>query len=234
MISVLPDLDDPFTNVNRPLFSIITPIFDNSDLISHNLSSLVQQREPRWEGIYGFDGENEGMELEFSDDFPDETRFRLIKGDKPATIGDLFNRCLDAARGEYIVILHAEDSLDYGALEKLAYARVIDPELEFGYILDRIDDDSCNDVHRQIPHRLIPELDEIFYPASTNYILYKLSTLRRYNLRFESTNDPQLHERFSNAYLECVGDVGFELDTITSYFDLFTFPKAMLQAGNCD
>lgn len=234
MISVLPELDVDSLTINRPLFSIITPVFDNSDLIIHNLFGLSKQTETRWEGIYGFDGENIGMELDIIEDFQDEPRFRIIKGLRPLTLGDLFNRCIDAARGEYIIILHTEDSLDYGALKRLAQFIELEPQSEFGYILNRIDDDSCEGIHRQIPHRIIPELDEIFYPEQTNYILYKLSTIRQHNLRFESTNDPQLHERFSNAYSICVGDISFNPNAITSYFDLFTFPSAMLEAGNCD
>ncbi len=230
MISLLSDIEPE----QRCLFSIIIPVFETTDILLYNIGGIRDQAEQQWEAIYGFDGDLPSHYAEFDESDLEDPRIRILRNGKPDTIGELFNYCLDAARGENIILLHAEDALlERDTLANLAKEIEAHPERDYCYFINRGNDyfddyagPRLQHPHDQIPHR-ISELDEFFYPTETLYYLYKRSTIIEHNLRFQETNSPHLHEQFSQAYAQHVKVFTSAQTEFDSTFEPFTFPPAM-------
>lgn len=217
----------------QPIISIIVPVFENSNNLTAHLNVLQSQTEPRWEAYYGFDGDLPNQLQSFKAHHLADPRIHIINNGKPATIGDLFNSCLDAVSGENIIILHAEDAL-YDAYELKGLSQVVESisKTHCGYYINRLNttlEDEEPQPHQQLPHRT-PELEEEYYPTETLYYLYKNSTIKHHNLRFRATNSPHLHEDFTKNYAQHATIFVCETLVLTSNFSPFNFPKAMAES----
>ncbi|MFR9546401.1 MAG: glycosyltransferase [Rikenellaceae bacterium] len=210
-----------------PLLTIIIPVFDNTEELDKNILGLLLQTETRWEAIYAFYGSNPALSRTIECASTMNPRYRLIQEDKSRTIGELFNRCLDTAQGDTILILHAEDYLSPDDLARLTSAIAEHPTEEHSFIIRRSNDINPPIFHNQIPHTLPDheEVNALLSPEETHYYLYKRSTITKHKLRFEPTNSITFHQDFTIAYAQHTKTVWVIPDELSSFFTSFITPE---------
>lgn len=110
--------------MSAPLVSIIIPAFNAAPWIKQTIASVLMQTLARWECIVVDDGS--------ADETPDivsslaDSRMRLIS-QKNSGVAAARNRGLEAAQGQYIAFLDADDLWHPMALERMFSALVANP-----------------------------------------------------------------------------------------------------------
>ncbi len=113
-----------------PLFSVIIPFHDAAATLSEALASLQAQTEPDWEALLIDDASRDGSVELAQRAAAQDSRLRVIHYPQSRTRGAAASRNLgmDAARGDYLALLDADDRWLPGKLaaQARAFARGAD------------------------------------------------------------------------------------------------------------
>ena len=106
-------------HVMNPLFSIITPVYNNRAIIEMAIASVEEQDFEDYEYIIVDDGSNDGTSAIVDEYANIDNRVRVIHQNNKWIYAS-FNVGIKHARGEYIFILNSDDRLKKGVLKKTA------------------------------------------------------------------------------------------------------------------
>lgn len=198
-----------------PFVSVIIPVYNAGDYLPHCLDSLLQQPFEAFELVLIDDGSTDGS-ADLADRYARrDARVRVIHQPNQG-VSAARNRGLDAARGQYVAFVDADDWVESGYFEQLAAAAEGYDVLYFGVrrsnprneTLDAFQFEAGNS--RQTPLKeLIGQL-----AASDSMGLNCLAWIRRELLEKDKIRFPegiQLHEDFlfTCLYLLRAGSLAF-------------------------
>lgn len=131
--------------MNAPLFSIVTPVYEPPvDVLEDTIASVLAQDFDEWEWILVDDcSPTEGVRALIRDHASRDPRIRLVERETNGHIVAASNDGIDAARGEFIVLLDHDDLLTPDALS--ANARRIREVEDVDYLYsdeDKVDDEG--------------------------------------------------------------------------------------------
>ena len=131
--------------MNGPLFSIVTPVYEPPvDVLEDTIASVLAQDFDEWEWILVDDcSPTEGVRALIRDHASRDPRIRLVERETNGHIVAASNDGIDAARGEFIVLLDHDDLLTPDALS--ANARRIREVEDVDYLYsdeDKVDDEG--------------------------------------------------------------------------------------------
>ncbi len=132
------DLETPRT---RPLFSVLLRTREGEpQFIEQTIASLLRQRYPHWELCIGDVTADSALHPSLEQHAARDDRIRLAPPATPGMQLAADNIALDLARGDYIVVLEAGDTLADHALHRVARTLDARPEAAFLY-----SDEDCID-----------------------------------------------------------------------------------------
>jgi GT2 family glycosyltransferase len=131
--------------VNPPLFSIVTPVYEPPvDVLGDTIASVLAQDFESWEWILVDDcSPTEAVRELIREHAARDPRIRLVERETNGHIVAASNDGIDAARGEFIVLLDHDDLLTPGALS--ANARQVAEHDDVDYLYsdeDKVDDEG--------------------------------------------------------------------------------------------
>jgi O-antigen biosynthesis protein len=131
--------------VNAPLFSIVTPVYEPPvEVLADTIASVLAQDFEAWEWILVDDcSPTEAVRELISEHAAKDPRIRLVERETNGHIVAASNDGIDAARGEFIVLLDHDDLLTPDALS--ANARQVEEHDDVDYLYsdeDKVDDDG--------------------------------------------------------------------------------------------
>jgi glycosyltransferase involved in cell wall biosynthesis len=132
----------------RPLVSICIPTYQGASWIRETLASALAQDYPRVEVVVSDDASTDGTADIVSS--LGNGRVRVIGSERRVGMARNWNRCVRAARGEYIKLLMQDDLLEPDCISALA--AVLDRHPEAGFVFSPrnvlLDDPSDPDARR--------------------------------------------------------------------------------------
>lgn len=102
---------------NTPLVSVIVPIYNTERYIRRCLDSIRAQTFQSFEVIMIDDGTPDSS-ADIAEEYTADSRFKLIRQENSG-VGNVRNRGIDMARGEYIAFVDSDDAIVPEHLEKL-------------------------------------------------------------------------------------------------------------------
>lgn len=129
-----------------PLFSIITPVYNNERYIRSAVESVWQQKFDDYEHIIVDDGSTDNTP-EIVDKIAEEDKRIQVIHQKNQWIYASFNNGVKAATGKYVYILNSDDRLREGALQRMAQiVRQYEPDVIWTKVLSH----RCDEKQRII------------------------------------------------------------------------------------
>jgi O-antigen biosynthesis protein len=118
-----------------PLFSICTPVHDPPlDLLGACLDSIAAQTFTDWELCLVDDGSRDpAVVTELRRRATTDARIRLVERPEAGGIVAASNAALEAAVGEFVVLVDHDDRIEPDALERVAAALAADPTIDYLY-----------------------------------------------------------------------------------------------------
>jgi O-antigen biosynthesis protein len=118
-----------------PLFSICTPVHDPPlDLLGACLDSIAAQTFTDWELCLVDDGSRDpAVVTELRRRATTDARIRLVERPEAGGIVVASNAALEAAVGEFVVLVDHDDRIEPDALERVAAALAADPTIDYLY-----------------------------------------------------------------------------------------------------
>lgn len=105
-----------------PLFSMAVPCCNVAAYLDECIASLLSQPFGDWECLLYVE-ESRDATLDIAKGYAaKDPRFRVFEGPRSGSCSVPRNRCIEEARGEYVVFLDGDDTLAPGALARLADA----------------------------------------------------------------------------------------------------------------
>ena len=131
--------------VNAPLFSIVTPVYDPPvDVLGDTIASVLAQDFDDWEWILVDDcSPTEAVRELIREHAASDPRIRLVERETNGHIVAASNDGIDAARGEFIVLLDHDDLLTPDALSANAGRIAEHDDVDYLYSdEDKVDDEG--------------------------------------------------------------------------------------------
>lgn len=118
-----------------PRFSVITPVYEPAaDVLAATLDSVLGQTYGDWEFVLVNDASpSPRVAAQLDAAAAADGRVRVIHREQNGGITEASQQALEAATGEFVVLLDHDDTLEYWALESLAAALDADPEIDYLY-----------------------------------------------------------------------------------------------------
>jgi len=113
--------------MDNPLFTIVIPAYNAEALLEETLRSVLAQSYDDWECLVINDGSTDATEVIARSYASSDPRIRMYS-QKNAGIASAYNAGIVQARGEWIVMLSADDLLESEHLATMAEAIVTDNE----------------------------------------------------------------------------------------------------------
>jgi glycosyltransferase involved in cell wall biosynthesis len=104
---------------DRPLISILVPVYKHHQFLRQCLDSALQQAGPEFEVIVIDDGSNDPKIDEILEHFKTDERVRVFVNETNSGIVSTLNRGIIAARGDYFAFLDCDDFLTKNALKEV-------------------------------------------------------------------------------------------------------------------
>lgn len=102
--------------MSKPLFSIVTPVYNNKSLVEYAIKSVLNQSVGDFEYIIIDDGSTDGTDKVLDDYQAIDSRITVIHQDNQWIYASM-NRGVELANGKYIFILNSDDTIELQALE---------------------------------------------------------------------------------------------------------------------
>ncbi|WP_193046304.1 glycosyltransferase family 2 protein [Mycolicibacterium baixiangningiae] len=106
-------------DTDPPLFSVIIPTYNRSEVVRSTLESVQSQTFPHFECIVVDDGSRDGDELAAVVHSMDDSRFRYVRQDNGGA-SSARNHGFELSKGRYIALLDSDDRFLPNKLEKCA------------------------------------------------------------------------------------------------------------------
>lgn len=107
--------------MNRPLISIIIPVYNAAPYLRHCLDSVCRQTYSHLEIICVNDGSTDGTEQLLQELAAEDSRIRVITQNN-AGVSAARNNALDAAKGEWVTFVDSDDYLDPDYFQAFVHA----------------------------------------------------------------------------------------------------------------
>jgi glycosyltransferase involved in cell wall biosynthesis len=114
--------------VTAPLVSVVTPCHDAEAFVAETIESVLAQTHPRVEQVVVDDGSRDGsweVVQRYAAAHPERVRALRLEGNRGGCHAR--NRGVEAARGEFLMFLDADDTIDAGTLAALVEAAEASP-----------------------------------------------------------------------------------------------------------
>jgi CMP-N-acetylneuraminic acid synthetase len=111
-----------------PAVTVYIPCHDYVAFVDRAIRSVLDQVYADWELIVVDDGSTDGSR-EAIEKYDGNERIRVLRNETPLGLRAVANRCIDDARGEFVLRLDADDRLHPSCLELLTRAAQADPEV---------------------------------------------------------------------------------------------------------
>lgn len=176
----------------NPFISVVVPAFNAADTIEGTLDSFLSQTGADFEVVVIDDCSSDNT-LEVVGRIQKAHRIQVLKNSENLGHGGTRNRGIDAAAGEYIVFVDADDQLLPGSLEAIQRKlKALDPELLFigvdEYKRNRqralTDKKLSKKLERSTTFTAEDEPVALFWPTATWSKVYKKNFLVREHIRF--------------------------------------------------
>ena len=109
-----------------PLFSVLVANYQNAEYLDAALESIVAQTSRNWEAVVVDDASTDESRHRL-ERWQHDRRFTVIFHSKRRGTGAAFRTAADAARGELMGMLGADDALASDAIERMVYAHAQHP-----------------------------------------------------------------------------------------------------------
>lgn len=171
-----------------PKISIIVPVYNVERYLRRCLDSIAAQTFADWECICVDDGSPDGSGKILDEYAANDSRFRAIHKENGG-VSSARNAGLDAAKGEWIAFVDADDWVErdylkswYPAVEKNDY------DIAFANIIDEFENHSVNITEEidEIPHKNIPRFLSQEYLGGLWVTFIKRQLLFRNNVSFDN------------------------------------------------
>ncbi len=103
----------------QPFFSVIVPVYNGEKYISCAIDSVLRQTEPDWEMVIVDDFSADATPSILRDYAAFDSRIHVMRNEKNMRIARSSNRAIEAASGEWMVRLDADDFFDENYLKIL-------------------------------------------------------------------------------------------------------------------
>lgn len=192
-----------------PLVSIIVPVYNGESTIKKLVDSVLIQSYKNFELIIVNDGSDDNTFEIINELSHIHTCIQIIDQKKNQGVSTARNVALDKAKGEWIWFVDADDELLPDGLYNFISALESDTDLVMAdYITDPPKTDRLN---MDIPSRLTRlQAAELLFSSAYNrfwgYLwckLFKLSIIKKYSLRFNTSLDYNEDSLFIFEYLSC-------------------------------
>ena len=110
-------LNDEFNINSKPLFSIITVVYNNEKFLEETIQSVLNQKFQNFEYII-IDGGSSDKTLDIIKKYENEIDYWISEKDRG--IYDAFNKGMSLAKGDFIGIINSDDTYMNNALEIIA------------------------------------------------------------------------------------------------------------------
>ena len=130
-----PDTDPGTQLENRPLISILTPVYNTPlDVLKETVASVRTQTYERWQLCLVDDCSDDDAIRSLCGQFASsDSRILFVERNENGGIADATNTAFDVAEGEYVALLDHDDLLRPDALTEVVRAINEFPEVEFLY-----------------------------------------------------------------------------------------------------
>jgi len=130
-----PDTDPGTQLENRPLISILTPVYNTPlDVLKETVASVRTQTYERWQLCLVDDCSDDDAIRTLCGQFASsDSRILFVERNENGGIADATNTAFDVAEGEYVALLDHDDLLRPDALTEVVRAINEFPEVEFLY-----------------------------------------------------------------------------------------------------
>jgi GT2 family glycosyltransferase len=152
-----PDLTSTPVPTDGPLLSIVVPVYRPSIwYFLECVRSVVDQTYQRWELCLCDDGSGDPeLSTAMADLAASDPRIKALALEQNGGISRATNRALEAATGEFVVLLDHDDMLTPDALAEVAAAVLADGEVDVLYS----DEDKLNELDRRFMPHFKPDWD---------------------------------------------------------------------------
>ncbi len=167
--------------MSDPLVSVILPVFDGRAHIREALECALRQTCRRIEVIVVDDGSRDGTGALVDEMASRDSRVRLIRQSNQG-VAAARNRAIDAARGEFIAPLDADDLWDATKLERQVFEMEVGgPKTGFVYcwwvLIDEMNRILDSSPRWQVRGLAFEELIEVNFTGSASVPLYRRACL---------------------------------------------------------
>ena len=104
----------------KPFFSFVIPCCDVEQYIRECLASVTNQSFQDWECLIGIEPSKDKTEEVISGIIAGDERFRVFHGPRSGSCSASRNTGIDMARGEYVIFLDGDDSIEKESLARIA------------------------------------------------------------------------------------------------------------------
>ena len=101
----------------KPIISIVIPVFNVQDYITETLESVVTQTFGDWEAVVVDDASQDSSLLKAQECARRDPRIKVIRNSRSKGVSGARNTGIDHAQGQWIAFLDADDLFDRRALE---------------------------------------------------------------------------------------------------------------------
>ncbi len=185
----------------RPLFSIVVPTYNTSDVVLRAaLDSVLAQVYPNWELCIADDNSSqENVRATLEEYAARDDRIKIVYRRENGHISLATNSALDLATGDYVCLMDHDDEISPNALYEFALKLNEDPEIDFIYS----DEDKITEQGRRYEPFFKPDwspeaLEACMYTA--HFACYRASIVRKvggFRKEFNGAQDYDFVLRFT-------------------------------------
>lgn len=125
-------LEEKSMQPEKPLISIITPVFNRANIIQRTINSVIGQTFTNWEHILVDDGSTDNVEEVIKKNCGDESRIIYIKRIRePKSASTCRNIGAENAKGDYLIFLDSDDLLEPLCIERRLKVMNENTDLDF-------------------------------------------------------------------------------------------------------
>lgn len=175
------------------MISVIIPVFNCGNYLKTNIKSVLAQTVSDWELILVNDGSTDNSKEIIDEYVSSDSRIKAIHKEKSGGAGPARNSGIDAAEGEYLMFIDADDTLEPNMMERFLSALKGGADAVICGYKEIVED--MGEIGKQcLPPRTLNTKEEIrdffaltFPEGMAGYLwnkIYKASVVRENNIRF--------------------------------------------------